>query len=69
MGISVSQAGPLSDASLPAASATGAFIAVFCWQPLFGGVMIGAEAGRMTSRFRESRAPKSGPVLAFPKND
>jgi hypothetical protein len=68
MGISVSQAGPLSDASLPAASATGAFIAVFCWQPLFGGVMIGAEAGRMTSRFGGSRDPKYGRFTAFPKN-
>ncbi len=42
MGTCVSQAAPLGDASLPAAFATGAFIAAFTWQPLFGGVMIGA---------------------------
>jgi hypothetical protein len=38
----------------------GAFVASFAWQPLSGGVMIGAKVGRMTSRFSESRAPKSG---------
>jgi hypothetical protein len=66
MGARVSQVAPLGDASLPAASATGAFIAVFCWQPLFGGVMIGAEAGRMTSRFGGSRDPKYGHFSACP---
>jgi hypothetical protein len=52
MGTRVSQAVPLGDASLPAASATGAFIAVLCWQPLSGGVMIGAEVDRMTKPLR-----------------
>jgi hypothetical protein len=60
MGASVSQAAPLGDAFLPAASATGDFIAAFTWQPLFGGVMIEADVGRMTSRFGESRVPKYG---------
>jgi hypothetical protein len=41
----------------------------FSWRLLFGGVMIGAELGRMTSRFGESRAPKYGPFSAFPEND
>jgi hypothetical protein len=56
----VSQAAPLGDASLPAASATGAFIAAFSWQPLFGGLMIGAEVGRMTIRVGGSRVPENG---------
>jgi hypothetical protein len=43
--------------------ATGTFVAAFSWQPLFGGVTIGAEVGRMTSRFGESRVPKYGPLL------
>jgi hypothetical protein len=68
IGTSVSQAVPLGDASLRAASATGAFIAAFNWQPLSGGVMIGAAVGRMTSRFGESRGPKYGPLMALPEN-
>jgi hypothetical protein len=54
----VSQAVPLGDASLPAASATGAPIAAVSWQPLSGGVMIGAEVGRRASRVGDSRVPK-----------
>jgi len=60
----VSQAAPLGDASLPAASATGAYVAAFCRQPLSGGVTIGAEVGRMTSRVGESRVPKYGGISA-----
>jgi hypothetical protein len=60
MGARMSQAAPVGDASIRAASATGAFIAAFSCRPLFGGVMIGAEVGRMTSRFGESRVPKYG---------
>jgi hypothetical protein len=60
--------GPLGDPSFPAASATGAFIAAFIWQPLFGGVMIGAEVGRMTSRFGASRVPKYGRFMAIAEN-
>ena len=45
----------------------GAFIAAFCWQPLSGGVLIGAEAGRMTSRVGESLAPKYGGFSACPR--
>jgi hypothetical protein len=30
--------------------------------------MIGAEVGRMTSRFGESRDPKYGRLATFPKN-
>jgi hypothetical protein len=56
MGASVSQAAPLGAASFRAA--TDAFIAAFCWQPLSGGVLIGAEVGRMTSR-----VPKYGRIL------
>ena len=67
MGTSVSQAAPLGDASLPAAAATGDFIAVLCWQQLSGGVMIAAEVGRRTSRFRESRVPKYGRLTAIPE--
>jgi hypothetical protein len=58
MGTSVSQVVPVGDASLPAAFATGAFIAAFSWQPLSGGVMIGAEVGRRVSRFGDSCVPK-----------
>jgi len=68
MGARVSQAAPVGDASFPAASATGAFLAAFRWQRLSGGVMIGAEVGRMTSRFGESRDPKYGRLATFPKN-
>jgi hypothetical protein len=50
MGASVSGVVLLDDPSFLAASATDAFIAACSWQPLFGGVMIGAEVGRMTSR-------------------
>jgi hypothetical protein len=57
MGTRLSQAAPLGDVSFLAESATGAFIAAFCWQTLLGGVMIGAEVGRMTSRVGESRVP------------
>jgi hypothetical protein len=43
--VSIGVAGrPLGAASFRAA--TNAFIAVLCWQPLFGAVMIGAEDGR-----------------------
>jgi hypothetical protein len=42
MGAFVSQAAPLGDASIPAASATSALIAALSWQPLSGVVMIGA---------------------------
>jgi hypothetical protein len=53
MGASVSRAALLGDASLPAASATDAF--AFSWQPLSGGVLIGAEVGGIsigsTSKF------------------
>jgi hypothetical protein len=42
MGTSVSGVAPLGGAFFPAAFATGAFIAVLCWQPLAGGVMIRA---------------------------
>jgi hypothetical protein len=66
MGASVSQAAPLGDTSLPAASATGTFIAAFTWQPLSGGVMIGAKVDRMTSRFGESRASIYGPLMGCP---
>jgi hypothetical protein len=65
MGARVSQATPFGDASIPTASATGAFVAAFSWQPLSGGVMIGAEVGRMTSRAGESPAPKYGPLMAL----
>ena len=41
-----------------AASATGALIAAFSWQPLTSGVMIRAEVDRMTSRVGESPVPK-----------
>jgi hypothetical protein len=47
MGASVSGVEPLGDASCPSPSATGAFIAGFCWQPLSEGMMI--DAGRMRS--------------------
>jgi len=67
MGARVSQAAPVGDASIPVASATGAFIAAFCWQPLSGGVMIGAEVGRMTSRFGKRRVPKYGRLMACPR--
>jgi hypothetical protein len=42
-------------------------ILLFSWQPLSGGVMIGAEVGRMTSRFGECRVPKYGRLMAFPR--
>jgi hypothetical protein len=63
MGARVSQAAPLGDASLLTASATGAVIAAFSWQPAFRGVTISAEVGRMTSRFGERRDPKYGRLL------
>ncbi|HUE16067.1 MAG TPA: hypothetical protein VMR25_17990 [Planctomycetaceae bacterium] len=44
----------------------GLFIAAIFWQPLSGGMMIGGEVGRMTSRFGESRDPKYGGLMAFP---
>jgi hypothetical protein len=68
MGARMSQAAPVGDASIPAASETGAFIAAFSWQPLSGGVMIGAEVGRMTSRVGERRVPKYGRLMPFPGN-
>ncbi|HUE13890.1 MAG TPA: hypothetical protein VMR25_06990 [Planctomycetaceae bacterium] len=67
MGARVSQVVPVGDASIPAASATGAFIAAFSWRLLFGGVLIGAEVGRITSRFGDSRVPKYGGLMAFPE--
>jgi hypothetical protein len=66
MGSSVSQATAVGDASIPAASARDAFIAAFSRQRLVGGVMIGAQVGRMTSRFGESRASKYGRLMACP---
>ena len=48
----VSRIVPLGDPSLPAASETGALNAAFSWKPPSGGVMIGAEAGRITSACR-----------------
>jgi hypothetical protein len=65
MGSSVSGVVPLGDPSFLAAPATGAFIAAFPWQPLSGGVMIGVELGRMTTRFGESRVPNYGRFVAF----
>ncbi len=67
MGTSVSEAAPFGDASLSAASAVGAFIAVLCWQLLSGKVMIGAEVGRIRSRFGDSRVRKYGHLMAFPE--
>jgi len=67
MGACVSQVAPVGDASIPAASATGACTAAFPWQPLSGGAMIGAGVGRMTSRFGERRVPKYGGLTVFPK--
>ena len=61
MGARMSQAAPVGDASIPAASETDAFIAAFCWQPLSGGVMIGARDG---SRGTMSGQPHSGSVVA-----
>jgi len=63
MGSSVSQAAPLGDTSLPAASVTDAFIAAFSWRPLSGGVTIAAELGRMTNGDGESRVPKYGRLM------
>jgi hypothetical protein len=65
MGARMSQAAPLGDPSIPAASATDACVAAFSRRPLHGGVMIGAEVGRMTSRFGESRVPKYGGFSPF----
>jgi hypothetical protein len=65
MGASVSGGVPLSDPSSPATSTTDTFIAAFCWQPLLGGVMIGAEAGRMSSRVGASSAAKYGGFSPF----
>lgn len=60
MGTCVSRAAPLGDASFPAASATGASIAAFSREAPSGGMMVGAEVGRMTSRPGGSRDPKYG---------
>jgi hypothetical protein len=60
MGTSVSGAAPLGD---------GPFIAAIFWRPLSGGMMIRVEAGRMTSRFGDSRVPKYGRLTAFPTKD
>jgi hypothetical protein len=65
MSARVSRAVPLGTASFPAASATDAFIAAFSWQPLSGGVTIGAEVGRMTSRVGQSCVPKYGRFSPF----
>ena len=59
----MSRAAPLGDLFLPATPATGAFIAAFSWQPLAGGVMIGAEVGRTKSRVDGGLAPKYGRLL------
>ena len=61
MGARMSQAAPVGDASIPAASATGAFIAAFCRGPLSSGVMIGARDG---NRGTMSGQPHSGSVVA-----
>jgi hypothetical protein len=66
--LELSQAAPLGNASFPPASATGAFIAAFSWQPLSGGVMVRTEMGRMTSRFGESRVPKYGRLTGTAEN-
>ena len=50
----------LGDASLRAASATGVFIAAFSLQPLFGGVMIGAEVGERASKHRLHEESEAG---------
>jgi hypothetical protein len=65
MGASVSGVVFLDDAS--SAFATDAFLAPCSWQPLSGGVMIGAEVARMTSHVGGSRVPKYGGFLAVPK--
>jgi hypothetical protein len=67
MKASVSGVVPLGDPSFPAASATDAFIAAFSWQQLSGGVLIGAELGRITSRFGDSRVPKYGGFSVCPR--
>jgi hypothetical protein len=43
--------------------------AAFTWRPLAGGVMIGAEVDRMTSRVGESRVPKYGGLMQRSKID
>jgi hypothetical protein len=67
MGASVSDAAPLGDASFGPCPRQGAFIAAFSWQPVYGGVMIGAGVSGMTSRVDESRPPKYGRLTAFPE--
>jgi hypothetical protein len=69
MGTWVSQGAPLVNASLPAASATSAFIAAFSWQSLAGGVMIAAEVGHLTIRVGEIRVPKYGGLMTARRND
>ena len=63
----VSQAAPVGDASIPAASTTGAFIAAFC-QPLSGGVMIGGGGEPHDEHFGESCMPKYGRFPVIPEN-
>jgi len=69
MGATMSGVVPLGDPSFLPASETDAFIASFCWQSLSGGVMIGAEVGRMTSRFGERRVPKYGGFSACSRHN
>ena len=59
---------PARRSILPGRIATGVFIVAICWQPLAGGVMIGAEVGRTTNRFGESRVPRYGGLMVLPKN-
>jgi hypothetical protein len=54
MSARMSQAAPVGDASIPAASAASAFVAAFSWRLLAGGVMIGAEVARMTVSVKKS---------------
>jgi hypothetical protein len=46
---------------------TSVLIAALSWQPLSGGVMIGPEMGRMTSRFGESCVSKYGGFSVRPR--
>jgi hypothetical protein len=68
MGARMSQATPVGDATIPTTSATDTCIAAFSWRLPSGGVTIGAEVGRMMSRFGEGRGPKYGGLMVFPKN-
>jgi hypothetical protein len=71
----MSQAAPLGDASLPAASATDAFTAAFCWQPLFGGgggggvMIVGGGGPHDKSRRRKPRSEIRSILGATRKTD